>query len=59
MCIHNKKNIFNKILTINHLQKFYADVLNIIVDNTVKIVKNKKTIKNNTYYDFDFNLMCF
>ena len=56
--IKNKiNNIFNKLITINHLQKLYADILNIIVDKTVKIVKNKYKIKNNTNYNFDFFLL--
>lgn len=50
-------NIFKKIFTINHLQKFYVDILNIIVDNTFKIIKIKKKIKNNTHYDFNFILI--
>jgi len=56
--IKNKiNNILNKIITINHLQKLYADILNNIVDKTVKIVKNKYKIKNNTNYNFDFFLL--
>jgi hypothetical protein len=53
--VKNRINkIIKKIICVNHLQKFYADILNFIVDNTVKIIKNKKTIKNNTHYYFDF-----